>query len=403
MNVYLCRTIPGQMVMTSQRTGIPAESADTGHISPYDISPLLVSQDTLITGGNDSLLRQDTVRAQRFSMEEALRLLEAADLRERQADSLRHAERIRRYRLSQETQTPVLPKIDSSKFIIFDSFLKEVPATGGIERIPGPLPLRPDKVLSYQTERSGDLFYAGDSLPVSEQKTLAVPKSMDISERHSSQTDWVFGVLILSVALFAWIRLFFNRYLSSVFPGLVLYQHGNKLYRESNLLYRRFSFLMNLLFALSGGLFLSLTRDFLSPDIPLPEGFLGFVLFSAGLSGLFFIRFMVCGLVGFFSLAKDLFNEYMHTILLINKALGILLLPLVIGIPYLPEIFAPYLVYGGLGLFALAYLIRVYKALQINMAKGFSLLWMILYLCALEFLPYLLILTYWDTHHTQVV
>jgi len=359
-------------------------------------APAYVPQDSLPVHRPDSLLPGDT--ALRISGESVMQLLEATRAREQEIALTRRTDSLKGR--TQIKTAPVEEKvfIDSSKYILFDSLLTEYSPVSSLEKLSArDLRLQkglwkiegaPAESVFRQTGESGMTPVAG----------LVIREKKPVVHSALESSDWILGILIISLVLFAWIRVFFNKYLIPTFTGLFNYQQGNRLFRENNLLYQRFSLGMNTLFFITGALFLYFIHDFFSFNIPFLKGPGGLLFLSGGLLVIFTFRSLICRLTGFISNTRELFAEYSHTILMINKVLGIILLPVVFALPYIPDYLVPGFLYGGIGLFALSYLFRVYKGMQIFVLNRFSIFWMILYLCALEILLYLLIYTYFKSN-----
>jgi hypothetical protein len=84
---------------------------------------------------------------------------------------------------------------------------------------------------------------------------------------------------------------------------------------------------------------------------------------------------------------KDLTDEYIFNVDLANQLLGLLLIPIVIGLAYIPfgkEVFISI----GLIIIVFLYLFRLGRGIRIGLAKlKLSYFYLFLYLCTLEILP----------------
>ncbi|MGC9470407.1 MAG: DUF4271 domain-containing protein [Bacteroidales bacterium] len=383
--------LPSARVVNSGSTFFLLSVQDTTRVHAPDTLPVT---DTAAVE-SDTVPSPDTIRT--FSATETMQLLEAARQREQQIDSLRTATRVASPLSPPETKETVESGTASTEQVLLYPSItgySPVKTIRNITACPVGLPggeSRDTNTYKRSIFRKTETYseHPVPGRPLNSRETPAAP-ALDAP-------DWIVGILLISLIVVAWIRIFYNKYLASAFTGLLLYQQGKNLFRERNLHYQRFSLGMNALFSLTAGLYLYLAHDYFSLGFSGLKGFPGFLLLAVGVMLIFFIRSVICRLTGFIARAGDLFAEYMHTIMMINKVLGLVLLPLVIGLPYLPGFLVPYLVYGGLGLFLIAYLVRIYKGLQIFILNRFSIFWMILYLCALEILPYLMIYKYIDS------
>lgn len=206
--------------------------------------------------------------------------------------------------------------------------------------------------------------------------------------------DWLLYVLILPMILYAivifyekfpaaWLTrvVYINRYASNAYRNR---SHGSQV---GNAL-----LLVNAAIGLSTFMFfLEVSYDFFFFSL---QGMalwffnLAIVIVSAGL------RLMVIRIIGSLTKTRDAFNEYAFNILQFYKFLGLPLLVFNFFIPYfesIPDIIL-FIIPGVL--IATLLIVRPLRLTSIFVSKGFSLLYFILYLCALEFIPVLVIVKY---------
>ncbi|MDX2413707.1 MAG: DUF4271 domain-containing protein, partial [Bacteroidales bacterium] len=101
------------------------------------------------------------------------------------------------------------------------------------------------------------------------------------------------------------------------------------------------------------------------------------------------LRFVIIRLTGEITRTGGAFEEYAFNIAHIYRFLAIPLLFINFLIPYLELIPDILLIIIGITLIANMLIIRVLRLFAIFIRRGFSLLYIILYLCALEFTPIL--------------
>jgi hypothetical protein len=102
------------------------------------------------------------------------------------------------------------------------------------------------------------------------------------------------------------------------------------------------------------------------------------------------LRVAILRLTGSLFLVRPLFAEYIHNTFVVNKALGILLFPIIIMIQYMPYKVVPVIMVLGIIVFVIAFLLKTFRAYQIIIRRDILLFYLILYLCTLEILPLLL-------------
>jgi hypothetical protein len=115
---------------------------------------------------------------------------------------------------------------------------------------------------------------------------------------------------------------------------------------------------------------------------------LALIVVSAGL------RLIIIYLIGSLTRTLDAFNEYAFNILQFYKLLGIPLLVFNFFIPYFESV-PDIILFVITAIFIASLLVfRPLRLASVFITKGFSLLYFILYLCALEFIPVLVFVKY---------
>ncbi len=213
------------------------------------------------------------------------------------------------------------------------------------------------------------------------------PKTL--STNKSVQKEWVMGIAVFSAALFVLIRIYFQKYLSSIVTSAVNIQIAEKLMREKNVIVRRVFALLNLNFAISSSLFIYVGITKLNVNLPLNSSFQNYLFILIGLSGILFFRYLIILAVGGIFDSNRLFREYLHNTYLINKNLGLYLLPLIISVFYLKQPFSDIIFYVSLFIVGISILYKYIRAIQIIMRYNIFLFYTFLYLCTLEILPVL--------------
>ena len=219
-----------------------------------------------------------------------------------------------------------------------------------------------------------------------------VPRPVSISgPGHNLRPDWLLAIIIGSLVLLAWLKLFYNKFLDQTIQSIGNFQLSAKLLRDQNLFSRRVAFVLNLNFILVGAAYIYLILGvFHIRFLPLND-ILSYFIYALILSGLLILRLATSRAVGLVFRKQYEFREYQHQLLLIYKNLGIYLLIMVIGIAYIREDFRIYLVFLSGLLIIAAFIIRFIKGLKIVLNKKDVLIfYLILYLCTLEILPLLI-------------
>jgi len=124
------------------------------------------------------------------------------------------------------------------------------------------------------------------------------------------------------------------------------------------------------------------------------RGFSLWALDFAFISGAIILRYIASSVTGEISGNRELFREYMFNLFSFYSLLGIILVVVNFLIPYLVIIPSWVLITSVSVLTAILYILRTFRLVSIFIRGNFSLLYLILYLCALEFTPILIFIKY---------
>ncbi len=219
------------------------------------------------------------------------------------------------------------------------------------------------------------------------QKTEIQPKSLP----ERIHFDWLTLILIASFLLLGWIRLFNKKYLLTLVKSVVSYKESNTLYREKNSLMERASFMVNLLFISNVSIFVIQLKHFYGVSFNNIPDYLLYIVVLASLVILYVFRAFSSSFIGFIFLKQKVFSEYFHNVNIFTKNTGLTLLPVVVSLQFLTYNYLSIIVYIGIVLSAGLYLLQIIRSFQIIIRKNVSIFYMILYLCAFEFAPFLII------------
>lgn len=216
------------------------------------------------------------------------------------------------------------------------------------------------------------------------------PVMMISDERESSSKDELFYLLAGITFYFAFLKITFPKYFQNIFKLLFqssfFQKHGKEVMSQDNLP----SLLFNLLFIISGGLFLTLLSIHYQ-WLKMPFWLMLFYA-SVTLAVIYFGKFLFISFAGWVFNAGEAAKIYNTIIFLVNKIIGIVLIPLlllfafsdsfisndILSICYI--VFIILLAYRYLASFNL-----ISGTLKINPIHFF------VYLCAVEILPLLII------------
>lgn len=205
------------------------------------------------------------------------------------------------------------------------------------------------------------------------------------------QFDWITILLIGSFLLLGWIRLFSKKYLGSLVKSVISYKESNTLYREKNSLVERASFMVNLLFLSNVSVFVIQIKHLWNIEIEAISDWIFYFVVLGSLLALYIFRGVSTTFIGYVFLKQRVFSEFFHNMNIFTKITGLFLFPIVVALQFLPYDSLSVMVYSGFSIIVVLYVLMIIRSFQIIIRKNVSIFYMILYLCAFEFAPFLII------------
>ncbi|UCG26762.1 MAG: DUF4271 domain-containing protein [Bacteroidales bacterium] len=356
-----------------------------------DSIPSLSAQDTVSLSQEQDTIpeTEDTIPARDFSMDEIRNIFEQSSRRDPLADSSEFQQPAPFRPILIDPRADPEARLDSSHII-----LSVDPATShALPEFSLKLPRfsykNQDPASGIFIEEINEKQSVQGTPSISEPAGKPFTGRLIVKEKAEVTNDWLLGVLIVSFVIFAWIRLFYNKFLTPTLVSVFNQQTSYNLFRDKSSLSSRVSYGLNLIFYINTALFIFLALSHKGIGIANWRGFRAFLLFSALLVLIYSAKYIVCSLVGFISLSQSVFSEYLHNVFLYNRNIGLFLFPILIGMVYMSDILLPLFFYTGIFLIVGLYILRLIRGIQIFIRKGVSIFYMILYLCGLEILPIL--------------
>jgi len=208
---------------------------------------------------------------------------------------------------------------------------------------------------------------------------------------HSNSKDSLFYLLVAILFYFALVRVFFEKYFNNLMTLFFRVSLRQQQIREQVLQTPLPSLLLNILFVISGGLF----TTYLLHYSRFGEGVRFWVLYlycMAAIAAIYLVKFVVLKFVGWvFSISRAT-DIYIFVVFLVNKMLGIFLLPFLILITFSGEQLREILITISL---TMIFVLWAYRALAgyrpVRNEIKLTPFYFFLYLCAFEIAPLLLI------------
>jgi hypothetical protein len=206
---------------------------------------------------------------------------------------------------------------------------------------------------------------------------------------HDINPDWLIFIIIGSLIILAWLKLFFNKFFDQVIVSMWNFQLGSKFLRDQGIFSRRVGLVLNINFLLVAGLFIYLVLTHFNINPLSLRPFYAYIFYTSILTIFLLIRYILTRITGIIFNQQVYFREYLYHILIIYKNLGIFFIPIVFCIAYIQENLRIYVIIFALALVVLAYFFRFVKGFQLIIKKDVLIFYLILYLCTLEILPVL--------------
>lgn len=232
------------------------------------------------------------------------------------------------------------------------------------------------------------LFQEGRSVPVYEIKGNLYSHGYD----RSNIPDIYFITVILVVATLAWFRVFYGKFLNSVWLSAFSYQGATKIYKDQSIIQRRFGNSLDLLYLINGSLFIYILSRYFGSGIFGIDDF-SIIWFSfLVLFALTLLRILVMRTMGLIFERQELYKSFLYHFFIYHKVLGMVIVPFLILIPYSEGIIQRTLVFTGISFVIIIFLIRLFRSIIFMLKNVVLLFYLILYLCTLEILPILVVL-----------
>ncbi len=242
---------------------------------------------------------------------------------------------------------------------------------------------------------SADLFIQ-DSISSSQNQDSAkiyteVPVQGSKNELWNTNKDIISGLLIIAVAITGFLRVTNYKYLRDLFSALIYNQEARKMQKTVNLHNQTPSFVLNGLFLLNTSIFIYQIINYYQIKTILNQSILLIPIFMALIIAYGIIKVSIYRFVAFVFETTQETKEYLFFSYLHNKIFAIAILPIIIVIPYIEPNILPLLFKIGGFIFISLYFIQLFRGFSIILKNLASLLYLFLYLCALEILPLIIV------------
>ena len=216
------------------------------------------------------------------------------------------------------------------------------------------------------------------------------PMYLVINERTRESKDQKFYILLGIMFFLSIIKLGFSRYFNNLFQQLFQPNYRQKQTREQLLQNNFPSLLLNLFFIISGGAFIALLMQYYNlttADFTTNLAYCTLVLLI-----LYTGKFLLLTFIGWVFHIKDATETYLFIVFLINKIIGIILLPFTFIIAFSKHTILTYSITIAILLIIILFSYRYVATLSpVRKAVKLGIFHFIFYIIAFEIIPLLLI------------
>ena len=202
--------------------------------------------------------------------------------------------------------------------------------------------------------------------------------------------DWTFLLVLAGWSVFASLRFGFSKYIVQVFQSIFNFSAAARLYREKGYSSNFGMFRLNLIFYL----FLPFPLYLIARDNGVSlMGFSGiefYLIVFVVANAYYLLKLFLYKILGSVFSQREVTSELIFNMMLYNNVLGLILLPVATVHALVPG-FGIASLFLVPGLIVLFYLMSIIRSVYFAIREGISIFYLILYLCALEILPVLLV------------
>ena len=206
--------------------------------------------------------------------------------------------------------------------------------------------------------------------------------------------DWIIPVIFASAFFYATLSAFYGKLFQNVKRFLLFSSIGDPASHDTGTLFHWNSTLFNLITFFNIALFTCFAAENYGL---IPDGISEIVFWLISFMVLILavtMRYIICSITGNITGEYDAFGEYIVMVFQSYRFLGITLFLITVLLSYTNLFPLKSLFFSGFIITALVYLMRIIRLFLIFMKHNISILYLILYLCALEFLPVLVLIKY---------
>lgn len=212
-------------------------------------------------------------------------------------------------------------------------------------------------------------------------------------ENKSSFSEWVFLPIVALVLLMAVVRIAYGKYLILLFQGASHLFYAEKIFQEKSMFAQRANMFLDILYFFSLPYIVLFTANYFEKSILSSiNPFLALLFMLLAFFSLRIFRFISIKSIGYVSDQRDDVNLLYFNQLLYLRIIGLVNVPVLFFLAYTEGTTHKFILFFALSLLILSLIFRSFRMFQVFIKKGFSIIYFLLYLCALEIIPLLILI-----------
>lgn len=206
--------------------------------------------------------------------------------------------------------------------------------------------------------------------------------------------EWLLIILILLLIILTWVKISYKNAIEQTFISTINQQSARKLIAEKSNLLQKASLFLSVIYVFTTSIFFFEILNYYNFNILSFTGFKLFFICLVSVALFFVFKNLLYWLSGVLFYSEGHILEFLSNGNIFYRTVGIVILPIVFGIPYVSNYIAQTLIYIGIFVFVISFILRVIRGFILSFQNKLSLFYSFLYFCALEILPFLYVYYY---------
>jgi len=210
----------------------------------------------------------------------------------------------------------------------------------------------------------------------------------------SNPIYWNGIILFFIFATYVLIRISEPKKIIKIFTSVFSIQEAKQLFREEFKLTKRMSILLGISFILVISFLVQITNEYFGLILANYSQLKQYIFFVVVISLMYIVKFGANYVLAFISTNTELNKEYLFNVFVFSQTIGIILFPVIVCLQF-TKYPIEWFLYPALIICGGFYALRMFRGFVISTSEqNIGILYIFLYLCALEILPTLVLIKF---------